>query len=124
MYPCPCCGYEIFAEPPGSFQICRICFWEDDVVQLVFPLMAGGANKVSLNVAQTNYCKSGVSEDRSLTKDDKRDPEWRLLDPNRDIFLGWDVQTDHTRWKQASNKFPMPEGSLYYWRPNYWLLDG
>jgi len=36
-YPCPCCGYLVFTEPPGSFEICPICFWEDDVSQLAIP---------------------------------------------------------------------------------------
>jgi len=31
-YPCPCCGYLVFTEPPGSYDICSICFWEDDPV--------------------------------------------------------------------------------------------
>ncbi len=37
-YPCPCCGYLVFTEPPGSYTICPICFWEDDISQLRFPL--------------------------------------------------------------------------------------
>jgi hypothetical protein len=47
-FPCPVCGYFVFDEPPGSFAICPICFWEDDIVQLGFPLMAGGAMPLSL----------------------------------------------------------------------------
>jgi len=43
-YPCPCCGHRIFDEPPGSCDICKICFWEDDNVQLRWPDYAGGAN--------------------------------------------------------------------------------
>ena len=34
--PCPCCGYLVFDEPVGSFDICPICDWEDDDVQLRF----------------------------------------------------------------------------------------
>ncbi|UOX88817.1 hypothetical protein MUY14_45345 [Amycolatopsis sp. FBCC-B4732] len=33
-YPCPCCGHLAFGEPPGSYGICGVCFWEDDPVQL------------------------------------------------------------------------------------------
>lgn len=34
-FPCPCCWYKTFdAEPDGSFDICPVCFWEDDNVQL------------------------------------------------------------------------------------------
>ena len=34
MKPCPCCGYLVFDEEPGSYSICPICYWEDDAVQL------------------------------------------------------------------------------------------
>lgn len=47
-FPCPSCGFEVFSERPGSYEICELCGWEDDHVQLRFPAMAGGANKSSL----------------------------------------------------------------------------
>ncbi|MEV6629559.1 CPCC family cysteine-rich protein [Actinoplanes sp. NPDC051470] len=25
-FPCPCCGYLEFGEPPGSYDSCEICF--------------------------------------------------------------------------------------------------
>ncbi|MEV5113035.1 hypothetical protein MRBL20_001149 [Peribacillus frigoritolerans] len=35
-YTCPCCGYKTLdEEPPGTYDICSICFCEDDGVQLV-----------------------------------------------------------------------------------------
>lgn len=48
LYPCPCCGFLMFTEPPGCFEICVICNWEDDPVQLTHPLLAGGANHGNL----------------------------------------------------------------------------
>jgi hypothetical protein len=33
-YPCPCCGHLVYIEPPGSHDICKVCFWEDDIVML------------------------------------------------------------------------------------------
>ena len=47
-HPCPACGFEVFDEPAGSYDICPVCDWEDDEVQLRFPAMRGGANKESL----------------------------------------------------------------------------
>ena len=47
-FPCPACGFEVFGEPPGSYELCPICGWEDDEVQLRFPSLQGGANKESL----------------------------------------------------------------------------
>lgn len=56
MFPCPCCGYlTLGEEPPGTFEICPVCFWEDDDVQFEDPSYAGGANSVSLNQARENF---------------------------------------------------------------------
>jgi len=56
VFPCPCCGYlTIGEEPPGTFEICPVCFWEDDNVQFEDPNYAGGANSVSLNQARENF---------------------------------------------------------------------
>ncbi len=48
LHPCPACGFEVFSEPVGSYEVCPVCDWEDDEVQLRFPAMRGGANKESL----------------------------------------------------------------------------
>lgn len=30
-YKCPCCGYYTFDEKPnGNYDICEVCFWEDN----------------------------------------------------------------------------------------------
>jgi hypothetical protein len=63
MHPCPCCGYLTLEEPPpGTYDICKVCFWEDDPVQFRDPDYAGGANAVSLNQARRNYAEHRVSE--------------------------------------------------------------
>jgi len=38
-YPCPCCGHRLLGEMPGSYEICPVCFWEDDGVQFRWPTM-------------------------------------------------------------------------------------
>ncbi|MET8428542.1 CPCC family cysteine-rich protein [Nocardia sp. NPDC004860] len=43
-------------------QICPVCFWEDDPIQLRWPRSAIGANKVSLIDAQGNYQAFGSSD--------------------------------------------------------------
>jgi len=63
---CPCCGYRTLAEePPGSYLICPVCFWEDDPVQFDEPNRRGGANGVSLNEARNNFRAFGASDERS-----------------------------------------------------------
>ncbi|MBR2284153.1 MAG: hypothetical protein IJ874_07025 [Ruminococcus sp.] len=54
-YRCPCCGEYSLDEPPGKYDICSVCGWEDDPVQLKDPDFAGGANRLSLNEARAEY---------------------------------------------------------------------
>lgn len=62
-YTCPCCGYKTLTEePPGTYDICRICFWEDDDIQFNDPDYEGGANKVCLRKAQKNFLEFGACE--------------------------------------------------------------
>ena len=55
---CPVCGKYEF-ETEGSFDICIVCGWEDDNLQLAMPYYSGGANKMSLNEAREAY-KNGL----------------------------------------------------------------
>ena len=65
-YTCPCCGYKTLSEePPGTFDICEVCGWEDDYVQFNDPDYKGGANKVSLREAQRNFVKFGARDEQS-----------------------------------------------------------
>lgn len=62
-YPCPCCGYLTLVEPPtGTYDICEVCFWEDDPAQFHRPNYRGGANKPSLNEARETFRQHGVSK--------------------------------------------------------------
>jgi hypothetical protein len=67
-FTCPCCGYNTLDEqPPGTYDICRICFWEDDGVQFDDPDYEGGANEVSLRQGQINYQNFGACEERFIS---------------------------------------------------------
>jgi Cysteine-rich CPCC len=46
-------------EPPGTYDICNECGWEDDPVQFNDPEYRGGANSESLREARENYAKHG-----------------------------------------------------------------
>jgi hypothetical protein len=95
LHYCLCCGYRTiegyetnfgYARPPDTFDICPICFWQDDAVGYDKPDIAIGPNHVSLKQAQRNFLAFGASEERVLpyvrkpTPEDERDPNWRLLD--------------------------------------------
>ena len=64
-WPCACCGYlTLTEEPSGTYDICPVCFWEQDNVQEGDPSYWGGANRVSLNDARENFKRFGAVEER------------------------------------------------------------
>ena len=66
-YPCPCCKNLTLCEPPpGTFEVCPVCYWEDDAVQFNDPTYAGGANRVCLEVARSNYQVCGAIDKEFL----------------------------------------------------------
>jgi hypothetical protein len=61
-YPCPCCGYFTFwgeLITPGTYEICPICKWEDDISPY-YANEVSSANKITLYKARTNFKKFGV----------------------------------------------------------------
>ena len=54
-YKCPCCGHFTFEKKERAYDICPVCFWEDDPEQYSNPMMPNGANHVSLATARVNY---------------------------------------------------------------------
>ena len=51
---CPVCGLTTF-ENDNNFDICNVCGWENDGVQLAKPDLQGGANEMSLNQARKHW---------------------------------------------------------------------
>lgn len=120
-FPCPCCGFLVFEQQPGSHRQCPICKWEDNLVQLRFPRMGGGANTVSLQDAQKNFMSFGAAErrKRSLGRPpmelDRREVHWRPLDPKRDNI------EEPSRGIDYADSYPEADTTvLYYWRTTYW----
>jgi endogenous inhibitor of DNA gyrase (YacG/DUF329 family) len=109
-HPCPACGYYVFSELDAQDEICPICSWQNDLVDLETMYEAMGPNKVSLEEAQQSFAKRGAVEDRFVTKvrppmrNDLRDSKWRPLDRNKDT----------PRKINADSK---KLADLYYW---YW----
>jgi hypothetical protein len=111
MFPCPSCGFLVFDEPMGSYDICEICDWEDDHVQLKHPLLRGCANRECLLESQEKILIE-IPFDIKEYKGYVRDIEWRPLLP-----------------KDYNNDKKLPKGGLdyfntateededkYYWR--------
>ena len=120
-YPYPCCGYLVHDEPPGSYDICPICFWEDDLWHVGFPLKGSGANEASMLEGQQNYLAFGACEERvkqfvrSPLPGEKRAEGWHVIDPAVDIS---DDSVED--WKHAQLAFFADPLSIYYWSPIYW----
>jgi len=99
---------------PGADDICPICGWEDDPVQLLNPDYEDGPNGMSLREAQERFASEGYVNSnlrrvsrmlRRPRSGDRRDSTWRPYDPARD-------KVDHQPGEY-------PEGtSWYYWRRN------
>ncbi|CDO58458.1 hypothetical protein BN1012_Phect244 [Candidatus Phaeomarinobacter ectocarpi] len=113
MFPCVCCGYLVNDEPPGSHNICPICGWEDDISQLRFPELAGGANKLSLLDAQSQMDGLDVSN-KARALDVRREVGWRLIDLELD-----DIERP-VSGNDYGVSYPEGERSLYYWADEYW----
>lgn len=63
LYFCRCCGYNTLSEfPNGTYEICDICFWEDDWYQTENPKDKEGPNRVSLIAARRNFDEFGACE--------------------------------------------------------------
>jgi hypothetical protein len=64
-YQCPCCGYFTFEEP-GGYELCPVCFWEDDWCQIENPPDDGGPNAVNLMQGRINFQEFGAMESRFM----------------------------------------------------------
>jgi hypothetical protein len=62
---CPCCRNRTLSER-GVFDICPVCYWEDDGQDdHDAAIVRGGPNgSLSLEQARTNYAAYGASEER------------------------------------------------------------
>jgi hypothetical protein len=110
-YPCPCCGYLVFEEKPGSYDICPVCGWEDDLSQLRFPT-TGGAN-APLIERQAAFAEPAEWARTSVTPEElgyRRDRDWRRLDPAVD-----DIERP-VRGVEYGMTYERDLTAYYYWR--------
>lgn len=103
--------------PPGSYDVCAVCGWEDDIVGLRWPDLDGGANRLSLIEAQRSYAAHGSADPQSQAAtrpprdDEPVEPGWRPVDPLRD-----NVEFAEAR----DTPYPSDPTHLYWWRPTFW----
>ncbi|MBU1036601.1 hypothetical protein KKF32_01020 [Patescibacteria group bacterium] len=61
---CFCCGYKTLFQR-GGYEICPVCFWEDDSLD---EHGFSGANGMSLGEGQKNYRKYGACKREMVNK--------------------------------------------------------
>lgn len=66
-FACPCC-YCLTLDGRGDYDICPVCFWEDDGQDdQDAGMVQGGPNgPLSLTAARENYARSGAVDERAL----------------------------------------------------------
>jgi hypothetical protein len=68
MVACPCCGRATL-ETRGQYEICPVCFWEDDGQDNADASVArGGPNRVSLVEGRANFLRFGASVEADREK--------------------------------------------------------
>jgi len=66
-YPCPCCGFVTLPER-GGYELCPVCFWEDDGQDdHDADQVRGGPNgSLSLTEARHSFSRIGAVDERAL----------------------------------------------------------
>lgn len=65
MFQCPCCDYFSFKQR-GQYDICKVCFWEDDGLDLDRLDQISGPNHLSLREARKNFATFGACDEKML----------------------------------------------------------
>jgi hypothetical protein len=61
-FPCRCCAaHTLSEEPPGTYEICEVCGWEDE---LVGEDDSGGANGTSLRAFRRQFRERMTNSER------------------------------------------------------------
>ena len=61
---CPCCGYRSLDER-GGYEICRVCFWEDDGT--TDPESMSSPNRMTLGEARRNFERLGAIDEFAVS---------------------------------------------------------
>lgn len=116
----PCCE-RLTISDPGGYEICPVCYREDDPAQPRWPTMTAGANGLSLIEGQRNYQRIGACEDVSLRS-------VRPAQNDEPLNDGWQPITDSmlVRFEPLSTvgakrtRWPRDHARLYWWRTTSW----
>ena len=106
---CPSCGFmTVEEETYGTFEICYICNWQDDQVQLANPCTNGGANSKSLLESQLQALAKWPLEINELNGI-IRSRKWRPL--NKEEIQQYKSQEREKSW---TNRGLLYESETYW----------
>lgn len=114
MLSCPCCGHRVL-DSRACYDLCPICYWEDDPVQIADPWFEGGANVPCLEEAQRNFTACSAMEQRFVEfvrppdGDETLDPSWRPVRASDRRHVTTPAEIRH----QRSQGNPVP---FEYWK--------
>ena len=63
---CACC--DRFSLTDGDWEICPVCFWEDDGLGIGEPDEESGPNHITLRQARANFASFGACDRKVLPK--------------------------------------------------------
>ena len=69
MFACPCCGYFSLSSS-ASYEICSVCFWEDDGVRDADTV--SGPNQLTLAAARRHFVEFGACDLASVDRVDRQ----------------------------------------------------
>lgn len=65
-FQCPCCDYYVL-DARGRHQVCPVCYWEDDGVDLDELDAVSSANHISLRRARSNFARMGAADEAAVS---------------------------------------------------------
>lgn len=60
-YQCPCCDYYVL-HARGAYEVCPVCYWEDDGQDLDRLDEVSGPNHITLRDARGNFAAIGAAD--------------------------------------------------------------
>ena len=82
MFACPCCGY-LTLPVRGDFELCPVCFWEDDGQSDddADEVVGGPNGSLSLTQARANFIAFGACDRQFVAKVRPPLPKEQPADP-------------------------------------------